>query len=466
MLHIIGASSMTMSQAINYAKHNQTRYLSELKEFVAIPTVSTLPQHKPDMQRGADWLSRKMRELGLENVEVIPTMGHPVVYGDWLKVPGKQTVLVYGHYDVQPVDPLSEWVSPPFQLTVRGENIFGRGASDMKGNGVAVLNAMEAWMKNDGMPVNVKVLFEGEEEIGSDNLEQFIESHKEKLKCDVFLSADALITGPNLPSLALSARGIVFFEVWVYGPKIDLHSGEFGGAVPNPAKVLCDLIAGMHDTSGRVTIPRFYDQVRKASDEERAELARTPLSDEEFRQTAGASQLDGEKGFTTLERLGVRPTLEINGLLSGFTGEGEKNIVPARAMAKISMRLVPDQDPQAIEEGFREYMRTKSPTTVEWSIKKFSSVPAVVMSRNSPGMRAASKALEDAFQVKPIFRLGGGTLPVVGLVQEKLGVEAVMMGFSLPEDNLHAPNEKYYLPNLPRAIEAYIRFFEEISHVH
>jgi len=416
------------------------------------------------MQRGAEWLSRKMNELGLEHVEVIPTGGNPVVYGEWLKLPQKLTVLVYGHYDVQPVDPLTEWVSPPFTPTRRGENIFARGASDMKGNGIAVLSALEAWMRNGGLPINVKVLFEGEEEIGSHNLEQFIESHKEKLQCDIFLSADALITGPNLPSLAYSARGILFFEVSVYGPKTDLHSGEFGGAVENPAKVLCELIAGMHDSSGRVTLPRFYEQVRTLSGEERADLARTPVSEEEFRQTAGVSQLDGEEGFSTLERLGVRPTLEVNGLSSGFTGEGEKNVLPARAMAKISMRLVPYQNPQAIEEGFREYIRKNAPSTVRWEIKKFSSVPAVLMSRDSLGMHAASKALEAAFGVKPIFRLGGGTLPVVGLVQEKLGVDAVMMGFSLPEDNLHAPNEKYYLPNFPRAIESYIRFFDLVSH--
>ncbi len=455
---------MTLLEAIEYVKRNQERYLSELKEFVTIPTVSTLPEHRPDMLRGAEWLSRKMNELGLEHVEVIPTGGNPVVYGECLKLPQKPTVLVYGHYDVQPVDPLTEWESPPFTPTIRGENIFARGASDMKGNGVAVLSALEAWMRNGGLPINIRALFEGEEEIGSHNLEQFIESHKEKLKCDIFLSADALITGPNLPSLAYSARGILFFEVSVYGPKTDLHSGEFGGAVENPAKVLCELIAGMHDSSGRVTLPRFYEQVRTLSGEERAELARTPVSDEEFRQTAGVSQLDGEDGFSTLERLGVRPTLEVNGLSSGFTGEGEKNVLPARAMAKISMRLVPYQNPQAIEEGFREYIRKNASPSVQWDIKKFSSVPAVLMSRDSLGMHAASKALEAAFGVKPIFRLGGGTLPVVGLVQEKLGVDAVMMGFSLPEDNLHAPNEKYYLPNFPRAIESYIRFFELISH--
>ena len=455
---------MTLLEAIEYVKRNQSRYLSDLKEFVAIPTVSTLPEHRPDMLRGAEWLSRKMNEFGLEHVEVIPTGGNPVVYGEWLKLPQTTTVLVYGHYDVQPVDPLTEWVSPPFTPTIRGENIFARGASDMKGNGVAVLSALEAWMRNGGLPINIRVLFEGEEEIGSHNLEQFIESHKEKLKCDIFLSADALITGPNLPSLAYSARGILFFEVSVYGPKTDLHSGEFGGAVENPAKVLCELIAGMHDSAGRVTIPRFYEQVRTLSAEERADLARTPVSDEEFRQTAGVSQLDGEEGFSTLERLGVRPTLEVNGLSSGFTGEGEKNVLPARAMAKISMRLVPYQNPQSIEEGFREYIRKNAPSSVRWDIKKFSSVPAVLMSRDSLEMQAASKALEAAFGVKPIFRLGGGTLPVVGLVQEKLGIDAVMMGFSLPEDNLHAPNEKYYLPNFSRAIESYIRFFELVSH--
>ena len=454
---------MTASRVLEYIRRNHDRYLSELKEFLAIPTISTSAEHRSDIQRGAEWLSRQFTETGLQHVEVFLTAGHPIVYGDWLEAPGGGTILIYGHYDVQPVDPLAEWTSPPFEPTLRGEYIFARGASDMKSNGLAVLKALEASIKTGSLPVNVKVVFEGEEEIGSTHLGPFLETNKSKLKCDLVLSADATIAKRDLPSLAYGVRGILYLEVWVQGPSHDLHSGEFGGGIHNPAQVLCELIAGMHDADGQVTLPGFYDQVRILSDEERRELARIPYSEDEFRQATGVKQTFGEKGYSTLERLGARPTLEVNGLLSGFTGEGIKTVLPAKAMAKISMRLVPYQDPSIIEQGFMEYMRKNTPPAITWEVKHLGSASAALIDRESFGIRAASEALDSAFGAKPIFRLEGGTLPLVSLAKMKLGVEVIMIGFMLPDDNFHAPNERFYLPNYYRGIETYTRFFDLIS---
>jgi acetylornithine deacetylase/succinyl-diaminopimelate desuccinylase-like protein len=313
--------------------------------------------------------------------------------------------------------------------------------------------------KNEGLPLNVKVLIEGEEEVGSPNLGPFIAQHKDKLKCDIILNTDTGILRPDLPAITYGLRGMAYFELWVYGPSQDLHSGVFGGSVPNPATVLCELIAGMHDAEGRVTLPGFYDKVRKLPDDERAEIARMPFSDEEWRKTAGVPQLIGEKGFTTLERLGARPTLEVNGIVSGFTGEGAKTVLPAKAMAKISMRLVPYQDDNAVEEQLREYLRRHAPPTVRWELKKFVSSPAVLVNRDTAGVRAAIQAMAATFGVKPVFKLEGGSVPVVSMFQANLGVDPVQLGFSLPDDNFHSPNEKLHLPTHYRGIETYIRFF-------
>jgi len=430
---------------------------------LSIPSVSTLSEHKPDLQRAAEWVSKQMSGMGLKNVEVMPTAGHPAVYGEWLNAPGKPIVLVYGHYDVQPVDPLNEWVSPPFEPTVRGENIYARGASDMKGQVHAFLKALEALLKNGELPVNVKVIVEGEEEIGSLHLGAFMDKHKDKLKCDIALNADSSILRADLPSLLYGLRGLAYFEIWVYGPAHDLHSGMFGGSVHNPAQVLCELIAGMHDQDGRVMLPGFYDKVRKLSPEERAELARLPRSDVEWRATTGVPELYGEKGFTTIERLGARPTLEVNGLLSGFTGEGSKTVLPAKAMAKISTRLVPEQDDEAVEAQLKEYMQKHAPPTVKWEVKNLVSSPAVLVRRDTDGVRAAQAALEATFGVKPVFKLEGGSVPVVSMVQTKLGVDSILLGFGLPDDNLHAPNEKQHLPTYYRGIEAFIRFFAGVG---
>lgn len=451
------------TQAIAYARGQHDRYLAEYKEFLTIPSVSTLSEHKPDMQRAAEWLGKQMRGMGLQNVEILPTAGHPVVYGDWLNAPGRPTVLVYGHYDVQPVDPLNEWLSPPFEPTIRGDNIFARGASDMKGQDFAFLKAMEALLKHNELAINVKFILEGEEEIGSPNLGPFMDKYKDKLKCDVALNADSGILKPDLPSITYGLRGLAYFELWVHGPKQDLHSGQFGGSVHNPAQVLCDLVAGMHDDHGHITLPGFYDKVRVLTPEERAEIARLPFKDEEWQTTTGVSQLYGEKDFTTLERLGARPTLEVNGLYSGFIGEGSKTVLPAKAMAKISTRLVPYQDDKQVEEQLREYLRQKAPPTITWELKRLVSGPAVLVRQDTAGAQAAVRALEATFGVKPVFKMEGGSVPVVSMVQAKLGVDSIMLGFGLPDDNLHSPNEKQHLPTLYKGIEAFIRFFSEIG---
>lgn len=454
---------MDSNQALEFARANRERYLTGLKELLAIPSVSALSQHKPDIQRAAEWLARALTNLGLHNVAVLPTAGHPVVYGEWLNAPGKPTVLVYGHYDVQPADPLNEWTTPPFEPNVRGENLFARGASDNKGQIFAALKALEALARNEGLPLNVKVLIEGEEEIGSPNIAPFIAQHKDKLRCDAILNTDMGILRPDLPALTYGLRGLAYFELWVYGPAQDLHSGVFGGAVANPATVLCELIAGMHDADGRITLPGFYDTVRQLSDEERAELARLPLTDDDWRAMTGVPQLAGEKGFTTVERLGARPTLDVNGILAGFTGEGAKTVLPAKAMAKISMRLVPYQDPNAVEQQLRAYLQQHAPPTVRWELKKLAGAPAVLVNRDTPAMRAAVRALQETFGVKPVFKLEGGSVPIVSVFQTMLGVDPVQMGFSLPDDNFHSPNEKLHLPTFYRGIETYIRFFDILA---
>jgi len=329
----------------------------------------------------------------------------------------------------------------------------------------SVLKALEAWLRNGGLPVNVKVMFEGEEELGSPNLAPFIEQHKDTLRSDLLLNADSGIERPDLPSLVYGLRGMAYFELWVYGPAQDLHSGMFGGSVHNPAQVLCELVAGMHDANGRITLPRFYDKVRELSRAERAELARVPFDDEAWRKQAGVTALYGEAEYTTPERLGTRPTLEVNGISGGFTSEGLKTIVPAKAMAKVSTRLVPFQDPDDVERALNEYVRAHAPPTVRWEVKKLTrGGPAVLVERNTPGMRAAVRAIQETYGKPPVFQLIGGSVPVVSMARDLLGLDAIMLGFSVMEGaNLHSPNEQMHLPTYYRGIEAYIRFFDALA---
>jgi len=455
-----------LEAALEFLQAHREIFLDELKSFLALPTISTLSEYRADVQRGAEWVAENLRACGLEHVEIFPTgdgAGQPLVYADWLHAPNAPTVLVYGHFDVQPVDPLNEWRTPPFEPTIRGETIYARGASDMKSQTLAFMKALEALLKTDALRVNVKVLVEGEEEIGSPQLAPFLRAHKEKLKCDVALNADSQMARRDLPSIVYGLRGLCYFEIWVEGPAHDLHSGLFGGSVLNPAQALCELIAGMHDAAGRVMLPGFYDDVRELDDDERAELARFPVTDAEWADKAGVQGLWGEAGFSAVERTGARPTLEVNGLLAGFTGEGSKTVLPARAMAKISMRLVPNQRPEKAKQQLEEYLRAHAPNTIRWQFKQLAAGEPVLLNRNSRYVRAAAQALQETFGAAPMFQLLGWSVPVTNLLNDELGVDVVVMGFGLADDGTHGPNEHFYLPNFYRAIESYVRFFENAA---
>jgi acetylornithine deacetylase/succinyl-diaminopimelate desuccinylase-like protein len=448
-----------LNEALRYVEQNRERFLEEYKEFLRIPSVSTDEAHRPDIQRAAAWVADQLRQIGMERVEIYPTPRHPIVYGEWLKAgSARPTVLIYGHYDVQPADPLEEWQSPPFEPTIRGENLYARGASDMKGQVMLTLKALEALAQTGGLPIHVKVLIEGEEEIGSPSLEAFLRSHQEMLRCDFSLNPDAGMLGADLPTITYGLRGLAYFELRVYGPAQDLHSGVYGGAVHNPAQALVELLAGMHDAEGRVTLPGFYDAVRPLSAEERAELARLPLDEAFFLQQTGAPALYGEAGYTVVERVGARPTLDINGLKAGFINSGAKTVLPAMALAKISMRLVPDQDPQEVHQQLRRYLEERAPATIRWELLAMHGSRPTISRRDTPWVRALSQAMEAVYGCKPYFRREGGSIPVVAQLQDILGVESVITGFGLPDDNLHAPNEKQNLPNWYRGIETILRF--------
>ena len=445
--------------AIQYAHDHRGRFLAELNDLLKIPSVSTAPEHKQDMLRTAEWVAARLRKIGITGVQIFPTAGHPVVYGEHVAAgAGAPTVLVYGHYDVQPAEPLELWESGAFEPTIRGENNYARGASDMKGQVIASLAAVEAIFHTGNLPVNVKFIIEGEEEIGSPNLGQFISTHKDMLACDFALNPDSGILSAEVPSITYALRGLAYFELRLTGPDHDLHSGLFGGVVHNPAQVLCELIAGMHDAEGRITLPGFYDKVRPLDAEERLELARLPVTEALLKSQTGATELWGETGYTPVERLGARPTLEVNGLLSGFTGEGSKTVLPSQAMAKISCRLVPDQDPDEVHQQMLRYLEQNAPKTVRYQLIKMAGGPASISDRRSPGVEAMSRAMEQVWGVRPVFRREGGSVPVVAQFQQLLGVESVNAGFGLPDDNYHAPNEKLHLPTWYRGIDTLIYF--------
>jgi len=449
--------------ALAYAKKNKEKFLDELKDVLRIPSISTNSENSADMLRTAEWLTEKLRSLGMENVEIFPTPKHPVVYADWLHAESAPTVLIYGHYDVQPVDPLDLWESPPFEPTQRGDSLHARGASDMKGQVVAVFKAIESIVDNDELPVNVKFMIEGEEEIGSPNLVDFMESHKDLLSADFCLNPDAGIMDKELPSITYALRGLAYFEIRVYGPSHDLHSGLYGGAVRNPANALMTLIAGMKDENGHITLPGFYDNVRALGEEERAELARLPMDEEKELKELGVPAFWGEKGYTPVEQIGARPTLDVNGMLAGFTGEGAKTVLPAKAMAKISMRLVPDQTPDEVYEQLKQYMEENAPKSITWDIKVEHGGHPSISERDGVGVRAMAKAFGDTWGVAPLFTRGGGSIPVVAEMQKILGIESVLTGFGLPDDRIHSPNEKQDLPTWYRGIDALIHFFYNLG---
>ncbi len=454
----------SLNEALNYAQQHKEQFLDELKKFVSIPSVSTDPDHKTDIQQAANWVAERLNSLGMQDVSVLPTAGHPVVFGQSLAAgEHKPTVLIYGHYDVQPADPLELWLTPPFEPTQKGENLYGRGASDMKGQIIVSLKAIESILQTGELPFNVKFIIEGEEEIGSPNLEKFIVDNSDLLSCDFAINPDGGIIAPDAPTIPYGLRGLAYFELRISGPDHDLHSGIFGGSVHNPAQVLCELIAGMHDENGRITLPGYYNDVRPLEDEERQEIARLPMDEEFFKVQTGSPELYGEKGYSSSERVGVRPTLEVNGLLSGFTGEGSKTVLPCTAMAKLSMRLVPDQDPSKVHQQLTDYLEQNAPPTVTWELDLLAGAYASITDRHMPAVKALAQAFQDTWGTKPVYKREGGTVPVVAQMQKILKVDSVLTGFGLPDDNLHAPNEKFHLPTFYRGIETFIRFFTIIG---
>jgi acetylornithine deacetylase/succinyl-diaminopimelate desuccinylase-like protein len=453
-----------LDRALDYARQNQERFLDELKELLTIPSVSTDPECKAEMQHAAEWVAGQLRSIGMKDVQIMPTGGHPVVYGEWMGA-GKSapTVMIYGHYDVQPPDPLELWSSPPFEPAVRGENLYARGSADMKGQVLASLKSVESIMKAGSSPVNLKWLIEGEEEIGSEHLDDFIKNHKELLKADFCLNADAGILAPDKPSITTGLRGLAYFELRVSGPGKDLHSGLYGGIVHNPAQALAELIAGMHDKNGRITLPGFYDKVRKLSKKEREDFARLPLKEKLYVEQTGVPALWGESNFTPPERLGARPTLEVNGLLSGFTGTGSKTVLPAWAMAKISCRLVPDQTPEDTIKQMKKYLKENAPKGIKWDLTYLHGAGAALVSSDSLGVKAMSRAMQTVWGKRPYLLREGGSIGVVVQLQKHLGVDSVLSGFALPDCDAHAPNEKLHLPTWHKGVEAFIHFFYNLK---
>ncbi len=452
------------SAAIQYAHDNAPRFLDELKEFATIPSISTDEAAKPDVLHAAEWVATHMRSLGIESVQILPSGGHPVVYGEYIHAGSKAPIaLIYGHYDVQPVDPLNLWVTPPFTPDVRGDYIYARGITDMKGQMMVALDAFEAIIKTGHLPINFKFLFEGEEEIGSPHLVPFLKAHKDLLCCDFAINPDTGALTPDIPCITYALRGLAYMEIRIDGPDHDLHSGSFGGAVLNPAQALCELIAGMHDAQGRVTLPGFYDKVLPIEPEERVQLAKLPTGDQFYLQASGSPELYGETGYSTIERLGVRPTLEVNGMFSGFIGEGAKTVLPAYAMAKISTRLVPNQQPDDVYAQMRTYLETHAPRAIRWTLTPMHGGPPSISDLNSVYVQALSTALETVWHKQPVYKREGGSVPVVLDFQEILGIETVNTGFSMVDDNAHSPNEKLHLPTWYRGIDSFIHFYFNLA---
>jgi len=449
---------------VDFINLHRDRYVDELKAYLAIPSISALPAHHGDVVRCAEWTAEELTRIGLGHVKVIETPGNPVVYGEWLGAAGAPTILFYGHYDVQPVDPLDLWTSPPFEATVRDGELYARGSADDKGQIFMHFKAIEAWLKQTGsLPVNIKVFIEGEEEVGSTHLDTFVADNRELLKADVVVISDSPMFDRGVPSICYGLRGLAYFQIDVRGTNSDLHSGSFGGAVANPAFVLAQILAQMKDRGGRIKIPGFYDDVWELKEEERAEWKRLPFNETRDRKELGAPRLFGESGYSTLERVWARPTFEVNGLLSGFTGDGAKTVIPAGAMAKVSMRLVPDQVPDKIAELFEAYLKKIAPKTVDVKLTRMHGGKPWMAAFDNPYVQAAGRAIEQGFGKSPVFNREGGSIPVVSTFQEVLGVPSVLFGVGLPDENAHAPNEKLDLGNFHNGVIASAFLYEEIG---
>lgn len=454
-----------MSNITDFIKSNNERYLKELKHFLSYPSISTNPENKKDVLECAEYLKQHMESIGMQNAKVYPTKGHPVVYSDWLNAgPDKPTVLIYGHYDVQPVDPLELWTSPPFEAEVRGENLYARGSADDKGQVFIHLKAIEAHLsQNKSLPVNIKLLIEGEEEIGSMNLGQFIKDNVELLKCDVIVVSDTSMFSKELPALGYALRGLCYMQVDVTGPNRDLHSGQYGGAVENPINALAEMISKMKDADGRILIDGFYDDVAPLSKEEKDNFAKLPFSDEEYAKGLEVDALAGEKGFSTLERIWARPTLDCNGIWGGFTGEGAKTVLPSKASAKISMRLVPNQDPDKIEKLFIDFVKKIAPKSIKTEVYGQHHGKPWISPIDSKWNKAAMKALKAGFGKEPVFMREGGSIPIVFTLEEYLKAPTVLLGFGLPDENAHSPDEHLNMNNFYNGILTSADFYEELA---
>ena len=448
----------------DFVRKNEQRFLDELLDFLRIPSISTLPEHKPDVARAAHFVAEKLKAAGLENVEVIQTSKHPLVYADWLHAAGKPTVLCYGHYDVQPPDPLELWKSPPFEPTIRDGNIYARGACDDKGQMYMHIKAVEALRAVHGgnLPVNVKFLIEGEEEVGGDSITTYLPAHREKLQADVALVSDTEMFADGVPTLCIGLRGLIYLEIQATGPVRDLHSGIFGGAAPNAVYGLIELLAKAKDADGRIQIPGVYEQVQPPDAAEVASWERLPFSAEEFRKNeVGATALTGEPDQSVLARIWARPTFEVHGIAGGFTGAGAKTVIPATATAKVSMRLVPGLDPEKVLGDLKRWVRQNTPKGIQTEVRVLSCGPAVSVDPHHAAIEVAARVFSEKLGRETVFIRGGGSIPIVGEFAKDLGISTVLMGFGLPDDGLHSPNEKYRVSNYYQGIETIANFLAE-----
>lgn len=455
-----------MPTALEFARANSARFLNELKDLLRIPSVSTLPEHKQDVRHAAEVLAAELKRIGMEHVRLIEGSGHPLVYADWLHAAGKPTVLCYGHYDVQPPDPLEEWHTPPFEPTERNGNLYARGAVDDKGQMYMHVKALESLFAAHGgaLPISVRVILEGEEEVGGESIAKFVREHPHELKADFALVSDTEMFAPELPTLCVGLRGMIYTEIEARGAKSDLHSGMYGGAAPNPFVALAQIISQLKDGSGKVRIPGFYDDVKAPSKDELNAWKSLPFDEEEYRaQEVGATELTGEAGYSVLERTWARPTLDVHGMPGGFIGAGAKTVIPAKATAKVSMRLVPDMTPQKAFEQYKKYVESLKPKGIALEVRLIHSGDPIVIGTDNPYVRAATKALHDVWKKDTVFIRSGGSIPIVGDFERHLKIPTVMMGFGLPDDGLHAPNEKFHLANFYRGIESIVAFFEELG---
>ncbi len=447
----------------SYIQQNEKRFLNELKDFIRIPSISTLPEHKPDIDRAAQFVADALKKAGLENVEIIPTGKHPLIYADWLHAPGKPTVLCYGHYDVQPPDPLELWRTPPFEPTERDGNLYARGSADDKGQMYMHIKAVEALFAVNGKPpVNLKFLVEGEEEVGGESVARYVAENKEKLKADVALVSDTSLYADGVPTLCVGLRGLVYTEIECNGPTRDLHSGLYGGAAPNPIFALVELLSKMKDANGRILIPGMYDDVAEPAPAEKQSWAGLPFSEQDFlTKEVGSTRLTGEGDRTVLERVWSRPTLEVHGIAGGFTGAGAKTVIPAKATAKVSMRLVPNQNVDKILAAFKKFVQDNTPAGVTMAVRIISAAPAVVVNPDHPAIATAAKVFSEMLGRTTVFIRSGGSVPIVGDFANHLGIPTVMMGWGLPDDGLHSPNEKYKIANFYNGIMTIAHFFEQ-----